>query len=163
MRAIGKHLHVRCLHTTSRYEDSHRFTMFHAYVTYNGKSYKVIIDGASCVNISKSAVEKMYLKTEPHSQLYNATWIGKSFHSIIQRPVPIQFSSYSVCIWCDHMNATYILLGRFWLFYLNVKNLGKSNTYTFIFHRKRTVLTSSQSKSPFENQKNGLVTSTLCI
>lgn len=52
-----------------------------------------MIDIDSCVNIiSKSAAEKMNLKIEPHLQVYNTTWVDKSFHSINQHwLVPISF------------------------------------------------------------------------
>jgi len=48
-----------------------------------GKSYKLIINGESCVNIiSKTVVEKMGLKAEPHPQSYNVTWANKTAQSV---------------------------------------------------------------------------------
>lgn len=44
-------------------------SVFYTYITRNNKSYKLIIDKDSCVNIiSKSVVEKMALKV---NQIYN--------------------------------------------------------------------------------------------
>ena len=48
--------------------------MFYTYVVHEGKNYKVMIDGDSYVNIvTKTTIEKMTLKVEPHPQLYNVT------------------------------------------------------------------------------------------
>lgn len=45
---------------------------FHAYIEHKGKSYKVIIDKGSCVNIiSKIAVKNMDLKVQSNPQSYN--------------------------------------------------------------------------------------------
>jgi len=63
-------------------------------------SYKVMTDGGSCMNIiTKSAVDRMNLKGEPPSQLYNVIWVDKTTQSITQRClVSIQFLSYHDCI-----------------------------------------------------------------
>jgi len=59
---------IRCLHATPRDEDWRRSSVFYTYVAHDGKSYKLMIDGESCVNIiSMTAVEKMGLKVEPHN------------------------------------------------------------------------------------------------
>ena len=48
------------------------------------KNYKVMIDGGSCVNIiAKTPINKMGLKTEPHPQPYNVTWVDKMAQAII--------------------------------------------------------------------------------
>ena len=60
---------VRCLYATSRDEDWHRSNVFYTYVPYEGKSYKLMIDRESCVNIiSKTVIEKMSLKVELHAK-----------------------------------------------------------------------------------------------
>lgn len=86
LREVGTHLHIiMCLHVASKDDDWRRSSVFHTYVTYEGKNFKVMIDGDSCVNIiSKSTVEKMGLNVELHPQPYNVTWVDKNFHSIIQ-------------------------------------------------------------------------------
>lgn len=68
LRAVGTHLHiVQCLFTVSKDKDWYRYDVFYTYIIQNSKIYKVIINGDSCVNIiSKSAIERMSLKTEPH-------------------------------------------------------------------------------------------------
>ena len=88
---------IACLHATLREDDWRRSSMFHTYFAYEGKNYKVIIDGGSCVNIiSTTAVEKMGLEAEPYPQPYNVTLVDKNFHSITQCSfVPSQFSRLS--------------------------------------------------------------------
>ena len=88
--------------------------MFYAWHTL-GKSYKLIIDEGSCVNIIfKTAVEKMGRKDEPHPQPYNVTWVDKIDQSVIQCWVPIQMSSYQDRLMCDvvDMDVAHILLRR---------------------------------------------------
>ena len=51
---------VRCSHTTVRDEDWRRSSVFHTYITHEGKNYKLMINGGSCVNnIIKTTLEKM--------------------------------------------------------------------------------------------------------
>jgi len=53
---------VRCSHTTVRDEYCRRFTVFHTYITHEGKNHK-LINGGSCANIiAKTALEKMGLR-----------------------------------------------------------------------------------------------------
>ena len=57
---------IRCLHATPRDEDWRRSSVFYTYVAHEGKSYKLMIDGESCVNIiSMTTVEKMVSKLNP--------------------------------------------------------------------------------------------------
>ena len=56
------------------------------------------------------------------------------------------------------MDVVHILLGRPWLYHLDVTSFGKSNTYTSLFNGKKIVLTPSPHKSQTNNQKNGSVT-----
>ena len=51
---------VRCSHIAVRYGNSRRSSVFHTYVTHEGKNYKLLIDGGSCANIiAKTTLEKM--------------------------------------------------------------------------------------------------------
>jgi len=52
----------------------------------------------------------------------------------------------------------HILLGRLWLYDLDVTSFEKSNTYTFLFNGKEIVLTPSPHKSQTNNQKNRSIT-----
>jgi len=50
---------IKCLHEAVT-DDGRRSSMFHIYVTHEGKNYKLMIDGGSCANIiAKTALEKM--------------------------------------------------------------------------------------------------------
>ena len=55
---------VRCLLTTSRAEeDSRKTSIFYTYIKHGDKTYKVMMDEGSCVNIIiKSVVEQMNKK-----------------------------------------------------------------------------------------------------
>lgn len=103
----------------------------------------MMINGNSCASIiSKPVVEKMGLKTEPYLQPYNATWMNKTIQSITQCWVSILIFNYQGHFWCDilDINIAHILLGRSWLYDLNVTTFGKSNTYEFNFNGKTIVL-----------------------
>ena len=46
--------------------------MFYIYIAYEGKHYKLIMDGGGCANIIvKTALEKMSLRAEPYPHPYN--------------------------------------------------------------------------------------------
>ena len=51
-------------------------------------------------------------------------------------------SNYEDRVWCDvlDIDIAYILLGRLWLYDLDVTSLGRSNTYEFKFNGKKIVL-----------------------
>jgi len=52
LKESGTHLNmITCLHATLREDDWRRSSVFHTYFTHEGKNYKVMIDGGSCVNI----------------------------------------------------------------------------------------------------------------
>ena len=58
---------VRCSYTTVRDEVWRRFSVFHTYIIYEEKNYELMIDGGSYANIiTKTTLEKMGLKAEPH-------------------------------------------------------------------------------------------------
>jgi len=103
----------------------------------------------------------MGLKAEPHPHTYNVNWVDKTAQSITQCcQVPIHMFSYEDNIWCDvlDIDATHILLGRPWLYDLNVASLGRYNTYEFKFNRKKIVSKPAKSKSSVGNNKEGTIT-----
>ena len=88
-------------------------------------------------------------------------WIDKTTQSIIQRcQVSIHMSSYEDRVWCDFLdiNTAHVLLGRLWLYDLDVTSLGRSNTYEFKFNENKIVLKSVKPKSNIENNKKGTTT-----
>jgi len=90
--------------------------VFHTYITYEGKNYKLIIDEGSCASIiAKTTLEKIGLKAEPLPYPYNVKWVDKIAQSITQHcQISIHMSSYNDCVWCDFLDidVAHILLGR---------------------------------------------------
>jgi len=61
---------IRCLLIAPKDENWRKSSVFYTYITHKDKSYKVMIDGGSCVNIiTKLAVKRMNLKVEAHHNL----------------------------------------------------------------------------------------------
>ena len=77
----------------------------------------------------------MGLKAESHIHSHNVNWVDKTAQSIIQHNVPIHMFNYHDRVWCDvlDIDATHILLGRPWLYDLDVASLSRSTTYEFKF------------------------------
>lgn len=69
----------------------------------------------------------------------------------------IEISSYQDRLWCDvvNMDVAHILLGRSWLYDLDVSRFGKSKTYEFKFNGKKIVLKPAKPKSSVGSQKEG--------
>ena len=91
----------------------------------------------------------MGLRAEPHPHPYNVNWVDKTAQSIIQHcRVLIHMSSYKDRVWCDvlDIDVAHILIGRSWLYDLDVTSLDKSNTYEFKFNRKKIVLKPAKPK-----------------
>ena len=119
--------------------------------------------------ITKTALEKMGLKAEPHPHPYNVNWVDKTAQSITQRcQVHIHVSSYEDRVSCDvlDIDTAHILLRRPWLYDLDVTSLGRSNTYEFKFNRKKIVLKPAKPKSNVGDNKERTVNAkdseTLC-
>jgi len=85
----------------------------------------------------------MDLNAESHPP-YNVNWVDKIAKPITQRrQVPVHMSAYEDRVWCDvlDIDTTHILLGRPWLYDLNMTSLGRSNTYEFKFKKKDSIET----------------------
>ena len=69
-------------------------------------------------------------------------------------------SSYEDRVWCDvlEIDIAHILLGRPWLYDLDVTGLGRSNIYKFKFKGNKIVLKPVKPKSNVGNNKEGTVT-----
>jgi hypothetical protein len=106
----------RILKSTYIEEDWLRNNIFHTKCTSSGKVCNVIIDGGSCENVvSTTMVEKLNLKTEPHSHPYKLQWLKKD--EVLCDVVP--------------MDACHILLGRPWQYDRRAFHDGFKNTYSF--------------------------------
>ncbi|GFZ18574.1 hypothetical protein Acr_27g0003130 [Actinidia rufa] len=154
---------VRCALTQTKEDnDWKRNAIFHTYIKCGEKDCKVIIDSGSCINaVSSSTVSRLGLKPVLHPSPYHVSWVDTSSISIKQRClVPIQRSFPSDKIWCDvvPMDFGHIILGRPWLFDLDVTIYGRSNSCSFLFENKRIKLNPLQprlaSKQKKENPTN---------
>jgi hypothetical protein len=127
----------RILKSTYIEEDWLRNNIFHTKCTSSGKVCNVIIDGGSCENVvSTTMVEKLNLKTEPHSHPYKLQWLKKGNDIQVTKKCLIQFSigkNYKDEILCDvvPMDACHILLGRPWQYDKRAFHDGFKNTYSF--------------------------------
>ena len=125
-------------------DDWRRSVIFQTYTKCGDKTYKVIIGSGSCINaVSSSIVSRLGLKLTPHPNPYKVSWVDTSFIAIKERcVVPLQFLTYKAEIWCDiiPMDVGDIILGRPWLYDLDVTLHGQSNSCSFLFERKKIVL-----------------------
>jgi hypothetical protein len=127
----------RILKSTYVEEDWLRNNIFHTKCTSSGKVCNVIIDGGSCENVvSTTMVEKLNLKTEPHSHPYKLQWLKKGNDIQVTKKCLIQFSigkNYKDEVLCDvvPMDACHILLGRPWQYDKRAFHDGFKNTYSF--------------------------------
>ena len=103
-----------------------------------------IIDSRSCVNVvASNMVTKFELKIVLHPQPYRVSWVNSASIDIKEKClVLIQFATYSDKIWFDivTMNVGHIILGRSWLYDLDVTIFGRSNFYSFVHNRKKVKL-----------------------
>ncbi|XP_057969416.1 uncharacterized protein LOC131158565 [Malania oleifera] len=118
----------------------------------------MMIDGGSCMNvISKLVSEKLGLKIEAHPNPYKVSWANAATMSISHRClVSVNIANYEEEIWCDilPMDIAYILLGRPWLYDLDVSHNGRTNTYIFGCNGKKIVLSPLEPKKEKQDKEN---------
>ena len=88
-------------------------------------------------------VTKFELKALPHSQPYKVPWVNSASIDVKERSfIPIQFVTYSYKIWYDvvTIDVGHIILGRSWLYDLDVTIYGCSNFCSFIHDGKKVKL-----------------------
>ena len=123
-------------------DDWRRTSLLRTIIMINKVPCKVILDSGSCINaISHQTVIKTGLKLVPHPQPLKVSWINTNSLQISDRClVPIHIAGYEDNIWCDvvNMDVGSIILGRPWLFDLNVTLYGKSNSCSFL-HKGRKI------------------------
>ncbi|GFY95544.1 AGC (cAMP-dependent, cGMP-dependent and protein kinase C) kinase family protein [Actinidia rufa] len=149
---------VRCALTQPKKDDDGRRTViFYTYIKCGEKDCKVIIDSGSYINaVSSSTVIRLGLKPVSHPSSYHVSWVDTSSISIKERClVPIKILSYIDEIWCDviPMDVGHIILGRPWLFDLDVTIYGRSNSCSFLFENKRIKLNPLQPRSDSKPKK----------
>ena len=105
--------------------------------------------------MSSNVVSRLGLKLIPHPNLYKVSWVDTSSIAIKERcVVPLQFLTYKAEIWCDviPMDVGHIILGRPWIYDLDVTLHGRSNSCSFVFEGKKIMLNPLKPK-PIEMSK----------
>ena len=100
--------------------------------------------------VSKDVVKLLNLKVEPHLNPFRLAWVNDHTLSVSQRClVSIQMRDYKDEIYCNvlPMDVAHVLLGRPWLYDLNVTNFGKDNIYSFEYKGKNIILRPAKPKS----------------
>jgi len=104
-------------------------------------------EGSSNNVVSKRLVDKLSLKTIPHTRPYKLNWISKEGETNVNKQVLINFSigSYKDEALCDvvPMEVTYILLGRPCQFHKQTLHDGYTDKYIFFTHGKKNYFTTS--------------------
>ena len=148
---------VRCSLAEQRDNDDwRRSAIFQTYTKCGDKTCKVIIDSGSCINaVSSNVVSRLGLKLTPHPNPYKISWVDTSSIAIKERcVVPLQFLTYKAEIRCDiiPMGVGHIILGRPWLYDLDVTLHGRSNSCSFMFEGMKIVLNPLKPK-PIDTSK----------
>ena len=84
-----------------------------------------------------------------HPNPYKVTWIDATSIDVQERcQIPIQFATYTENVWCDilPMNVGHIILGRPWLFDLDVTIYGRTNQCLFVHNGKKVKIMPNQPK-----------------
>ena len=99
--------------------------------------------------VSKDVVKLLNLKVEPHPNPFRVAWVNDHTLPITQRClVSIQMGDYKDEIYCNvlPMDVAHVILGRPWLYDLNVTNFGKDNIYSFKYKGKSVILRPAKLK-----------------
>ena len=99
--------------------------------------------------VSKDAVKLLNLKVEPHPNPFRVAWVNDHTLPVTQRClVSIQMGDYKDEIYCEvlPMDVAHVLLGRPWLYDLNVTNFGKDNIYSYKYKGKNIILRPAKPK-----------------
>ena len=124
---------IRCALAEQRdTDDWRRSAIFQTCAKCGDKTCKVIIDSGSCINaVSSNVVSCIGLKLTPHPNTNKVSWVDTSSIAIKERcVVQLQFLTYKAKTWCDviPMDEGHIILGRPWIYDLDVTLHGRSNS-----------------------------------
>jgi len=136
---------VRCALTQPKGIEDWRMTViFYTYIKYGDKGCKIIIDSDSCINtVSSGSVSHLGLKSVRHPKPYNVSWVNDTSIAVKERYLfPIKIFYYHDEIWCDviPMDVGHVILGRPWLYDLDVIIFERSNSCSFTFQGKKIQL-----------------------
>jgi len=99
---------------------------------------------------------KPELKTVSHPQPYKVSWVNSVSIDMKERClVSIQFVTYSDKIWYNvvTMDVGHIILGRPWLFDMDITIYGRSNSCSFVYDRKKVKLAPLRPAPPPETKQ----------
>ena len=125
-------------------------TIFQTFVKCGTTNCKVIIDNGSCIDaVTSKLVSLLDLKLVAHPKPYKVSWVDDSFITIKGRClVPIHILLYKAQISCDviPMDVGHIILGRPWLYDLDVTLYGRLNSCSFMHNGQRIKLNPIKTK-----------------
>ena len=99
--------------------------------------------------VYKDVVKLLNLKVEPYPNPFRVAWVNDHTFLVTQKClVSIQKGDYKDEIYCEvlPMDVAHVLLGRPWLYDLNVTNFGKDNIYSFKYKGKNIILRPAKPK-----------------
>ena len=138
---------IRCTLTKVHEDDWRQTTIFHTFIKIGNHVRKIILDNGSCVNVvSPDTVNLLRLHITPHPNSCRVLWIDATSIPISTRClVPITFASYHDQVWCDiiPIEVGSILLGRPWIYDVNVTIQGRTNICLFEHNGKKIQLNPS--------------------
>ena len=142
---------VRCvLSTTVDNDNWKRTSIFHTIIQSGDKKCKLVIDRGSLMNVvSKHAIKLSNLKVKPYPNPFRVAGVNDHTLPVTQRClVSIQMGDYKDEIYCEvlPMDVAHVLLGRPWLYDLNVTNFDKDNIYSFKYKGKNIILRLAKPK-----------------
>ena len=130
--------------TTVDNDNWKRTNVFHTVIQSGNNKCKLVIDRGSSMNVvSKDDVKFLNLQVEPHPNPFRVAWVNDHTLHVAQRClVSIKIGDYKDEIYCDvlPMDVAHVILGRPWLYDLNVTNFAKDNTYSFKYKGKNIIL-----------------------
>eukprot|EP00268_Persea_americana_P067967 TRINITY_DN9411_c0_g1_i7.p3 TRINITY_DN9411_c0_g1~~TRINITY_DN9411_c0_g1_i7.p3 ORF type:complete len:121 (+),score=11.08 TRINITY_DN9411_c0_g1_i7:1608-1970(+) len=118
----------------------------------------VIIDSGSCTNVvSANNLSHLGLTSVPHPKPYRVSWVDSTSIPATQRClVPINMFTYQDQLWCDvvPMDVGHIILGRPWIYDLDVTNFGRTNICVFNYKDKKVKLHPLPPKDKIGKKEN---------
>jgi len=149
---------VRCtLAQPKSLNDWRRTVIFQTCTKIDNKSCKVIVDSGSCINaIASKLITTLGMRPVKHPNPYKITWIHAKSINVHERcQIPIQSATYTDNVSCDILPIGHIILGRPWLFDLDVTIYKRANQCSFVYNEKRVKIMTNQPKPPTREKRIG--------
>jgi len=146
---------VRCTSAQLEPLNDWRTAIFQTCIKIDNKSCKVIVDSGSCINtVASKLITTLGMGPVKLPNPYKVTWIDATS---IDVQILIQFVTYTDNVWCDvlSMDVGHIILGRPWLFDLDVTIYGCTNQCSFVHNGKRVKIMPNQQKQPEKKVDKG--------